>query len=190
MRCLVLLAAALGLSDAAAAAEPAPAKAVQAAPDAGTLAAAREFMATTDIRGQMRAIMPKVSEAARANVQQMFGQNAVPEGLQTEFMVAIRAHMATFDGVFTPELIDQMATIYARHLSAADLRRLTALMRDPAMAKLRDVTPAITGELMPAMMAAMKPQQEVFMAKMKQIVADWMRDHPADKAKLVQPSAS
>jgi uncharacterized protein len=159
------------------------------APDAATLAAARDLMATTDIRGQMRALMPRMADAVAGQLRQMFADNKMPDGLQQQLTAAIQANMASMQDVMTPQVIDQMAGVYARHFSADELKRVTALMRDPAMEKFRTEMPNMMGEIMPIMFGAMKPQQQAFQAKMRQIVADWMKQHPEDQAKLRSPNA-
>ena len=161
-----------------------------AAPDATTLAAARDLMAATDVQGQMEALMPRMAEAAGAQLRQMFTDQKIPNGLQKQMTAAIQADMASMGGVLTPGVIDQMAAIYARHFPLGELRRLAALMRDPVMIKFRTEMPNMMAEIMPIMFAAIKPHQDLFQAKMQQIVADWINQHPQDKAKLRLPAAS
>jgi hypothetical protein len=161
-----------------------------AAPDAATLAAARSLMAATDIQGQMHAMMPRMADAVGVQLRQMFTDNKMPDGLQQQVTAAIQTNMASMDGVFTPQVTDQMAAAYARHFTVDELKRLTALMRDPAMEKFRAEMPNMMGEIMPIMFSAMKPRQDAFQAKMRQIIADWIRQHPEDRAKLRSPAAS
>ncbi|WP_454885073.1 DUF2059 domain-containing protein [Sphingomonas oryzagri] len=163
---------------------------VTAAPDPTTLAAARDLMAATDIQGQMRALMPRMAEAAGTQLRQMFSDNKMPDGLQQQMTAAIQANMTAMQDVMTPQVINQMATVYARHFSADELKRLTALMRDPVMARFRTEMPNTMGEIMPIMFTAMKPRQEAFQVKMRRIIADWIKQHPEDKAKLRSPNAS
>jgi uncharacterized protein len=160
------------------------------APDATTLAAARDLMTATDIQGQMKALMPRMAEAAGTQLRQMFADNKMPDGLQQQMTAAIQANMASMQDVMTPQVIDQMAMVYARHFSVDELKRLTVLMRDPVMTRYRAEMPNMMGEIMPIMFEAMKPQQQVFQAKMRQIIADWIKQHPEDKAKLRSPTAS
>jgi hypothetical protein len=161
-----------------------------AAPDPATLAAARDLMAATDIQSQMRALMPRMADAVGTQLRQMFADNKMPDGLQQQLAAAIQDNMASMQGVMTPQVIDQMASIYARHFSVDELKRLSALMRDPAMEKFRAEMPNMMGEIMPIMFEAMKPQQQAFQAKMRQIIADWIKQHPEDKAKLRSPNAN
>jgi uncharacterized protein len=161
-----------------------------AQPSPATLAAARDLMAATDIQGQMRAMMPRMAEAMGAQFRQMFANDKVPEELQQKMTAALQTHMASMQSMFTPQVIDQMATVYARHFSVDELTRLTALMRDPAMVKFRTEMPNMMGEIMPIMFAAVKPQQEAMRAQMQQIIAEWIKQHPDDKAKLRSPNAS
>jgi hypothetical protein len=160
------------------------------APDPATLAAARDLMAATDIQSQMHALMPRMAEAMGGQLRQMFTDQKMPAGLQQQITAAIQANLASMDNVITPQVIDQMATVYASHFSAEEIKRLSSLMRDPAMVKFRAEMPNMMGEIMPIMFAAMKPQQEVFRAKILKIVTDWLKQHPEDKAKFRSPAAS
>lgn len=171
---------------------PAPAVVAPAAstPEAAALAAAREFMSVNDVNGQMHALMPRIAQAASAQMQQQFGENKMPDGLAAQFGAALQAYMGTLDSAFTPQVIDRIAVVYARHFSAADLHHLSALMGDPVMARFRTEMPNVMGDMLPVLMSALKPQQDAFQAKMKQIVADWIRLHPEDKSKLAHPDAS
>lgn len=162
----------------------------QAGPDAATLAAARELMRITDVQGQMRAIGPRLAEATGQQMRLMFKDDAMPDGLRTELTAAVQAYIGSMDSIFTPTFIDQMAVLYARHFTADELRRIITLTKDPVMEKFRTEMPALMSEMMPLIFEAMKPGQEQFMAKIKQIVADWMAKHPQDKAKLRSPIAS
>ncbi|KRB85607.1 hypothetical protein ASE00_02115 [Sphingomonas sp. Root710] len=162
----------------------------QATPDAARLAAARDFIQVSDIRAQMKATGPRLAEAMGRQMRQMFQDNAVPEGLNTELTAAMQAYVASMDSVFTPAVIDKFALIYAQHFTTEELRRVIALMNDPVMVRMRAETPAIATEMMPIMFEVMQPRQQQFQQKVMQIVTDWIKNHPADKAKLRSPTAS
>jgi hypothetical protein len=159
-------------------------------PDAATLSAARALMQVADVKTQMHALGPRMAQAVAQQMQKQFADSKVPEGLGAQYSAALQAFMGSLDSAFTPAVIDQMAEVYARHFSAAELRRLTALLGDPAMQRFRAEMPNVVTDEMPILFAAMKPQQEALQAKMKQITADWIKQHPADKAKLAHPIAS
>jgi hypothetical protein len=177
--------AALALGGAAQAQTPGSAS----TPNAATLAAARELMRVADVKGQMHALMPRMAQAMSQQMQQQFVDKKVPDGLAAQFTAALRDFMGSLDGAFTPAVIDEMAMVYARHFSESDLRHLSALLGDPAMLRYRAEMPNVVSDEMPILFAAMKPQQDAFQAKMKQITADWIRTHPEDKAKLAHPTS-
>ncbi len=181
MKRVVLLAAAL-------AAAPIVAQ-TPAVPDAATLAAARDMMAVTDIQAQLRAMGPRMAEASSQQMRQAFAGQKIPEGLQNQIAAATQSFVGSMDSMFTPQLVDQMATIYARHFTAEELKRLTALLRDPAMVKFRAEMPNTMSEILPLIMTAMVPRQQQFQAQIKQIMTDWIKQHPEDKAKLSSPAA-
>ena len=161
--------------------------------DAARLTAARELLRVTDIKGQMHSAMPKIAQAAvqamLAQMQQQFGKDHIPDAVQQQFGAALQSYMTSLDEAFTPDVLDQMAAVYARHFSAADLSHLSALLADPVMQRFRSETPNMMGEMLPILMTAMKPQQDAFRANMQKIAADWIKQHPEDKAKLSSPAA-
>jgi len=159
-------------------------------PDAATLAAARELMQATDVQGQMRDLGPRMAEGMGQQMRQMFSEKEMPAGLSAQLTAAMQAYIASMDSMFTPELIDRIATIYARRFTADELRRVVVLMKDPVMLKFRTEMPELVAEMLPMMLEAMKPQQKQFQEKIGQIIADWMKQHPEDKAKLRSPIAS
>jgi len=158
--------------------------------DAATLAAARELVAATDIQKQLKAVIPQVIDAAMSNTTRMFKPDAIPEGLHERLTTLMRDGMTSMTDVFTPNMLDQIATIYARHFSVDELKRLTTLMRDPAMVSFRERMPVVTHDLMPVMMAAMKPKQEAFQKKLLSVITEWINEHPDDRSRLAQPIAS
>lgn len=162
----------------------------ETAPDAATLAAARELMQVTDVRGQMRELGPRTADAMGQQMRQMFNENEMPPGLSTQLSAAMQAFVGSMDSLFTPELIDRIAVIYARHFTADELRRVTVMMKDPVMLKFRAEMPGLVVEMMPMTFEAMKPQQKQFQERIRQIITDWMKQHPEDKAKLRSPTAS
>ena len=158
--------------------------------DPATLAAARELIAATDMQTQLKAIVPQAIAAAMSGANRMFKPDAMPEGLQEQLGAVMREGMSSMLDIFTPEMLDQLATIYARHFSVSELNRLTTLMRDPVMVSFRARMPLITRDLMPVMMAAMKPKQDAFQKQLLSVIAKWIEEHPDDRSRLAQPIAS
>ncbi|HEX7852131.1 MAG TPA: DUF2059 domain-containing protein [Sphingobium sp.] len=186
---LALLAAAAAPTAAPVAVAPS-APVAMAQPDAATLAAARALMKISDLQGQMKALGPSMANAAEQQMRGMFTEARMPDGLQAQMASAMKSYLDSMDRMFTPELIDQMATIYARHFTAAELNHITAMMADPVMVHFRETTPQLMGELMPAMMQAMRPHQKALQAQLMTIIRDWIQTHPEDKAKLRSPLSS
>jgi hypothetical protein len=164
--------------------------AAQPAPDAATLAAARRLIQASDLTGQLRAVMPQIADAALAQARRGFKSGQMPEELQSRIVAALRENMASLADVFTPELQDRMAGVYARHFSRADLDHLADLLSDPAMVRFRQGTPAMMGEIMPMMMAAMEPRQKALQTRIMKIIGDWIAAHPEDKSRLASPVRS
>ena len=160
------------------------------APDPSTLVAARELMQSSDFQGQMKAMGPRVATAMEQQMHQMFKDNAIPEGLNSQLTAALKDYLGTMGEFFTPEFVDQLAGIYARHFTADELRHISVMLKDPVMQKFQREMPTLMSEMMPMMFEAMKPRQQLLQQKIKQIVTDWVANHPADKAKLRSPAAS
>ncbi|USI74052.1 DUF2059 domain-containing protein [Sphingomonas morindae] len=171
--------AALLLAVAPAGAQPVPTQPASAQPDAETLAAARALIAATDVRGQMRQIMPRLAGPMLDMIHQRYGAT-MPAALRSQLDAATTRFIGSIDTAFTPAMLDAIAAVYARHMSAADLRRVAALMADPAMARFRAATPAIAAETVPITIAAMRPQQTAFQAEVAQILRDWAASHPEE----------
>lgn len=166
------------------------APAVVVGADTATIAAARELVSVTDAKGMMKAVGPRLADVMKTQMQQQFVDSKVPEGLQVQLTAAAQAFVGSMDTMFTPATLDSIAMIYARHFTAEELKRLTQLLQEPVMVKFRAETPAVMAEMMPVMFEAIKPQQQQFQAKIKQIMIDWIAQHPEDKAKLRSPAAS
>jgi len=162
----------------------------KAQPDAARLAAARELMVASDIKETMRNLYPRMAEAMGQQIRQLFVDNAVPEGLSVQMTAALQANVASMDEIFTPALIDRLSSVYAEHFTADELKRVSVMMRDPVMVRFRAETPGMMTEMMPVIFEAVKPRQQQFQQKMQQIIVDWLRQHPEDKAKLRSPTAS
>ena len=161
-----------------------------AMPDTAALAAARDLMAATDIRGQLKAIGPSLAKAVDEQMKSMFSDGQMPSGLQKQLTGIMADYLGSMDEIYTPELIDQLANIYARRFSADELRHVAEMMKDPVMIRFREQTPAITADLLPLVLEAVKPRQAALLAKVKSTVAQWVADHPNDKAKLRQSTKS
>ncbi|MET0240715.1 MAG: DUF2059 domain-containing protein [Sphingobium sp.] len=169
---------------------PMAASAQTATPDAATLAAAREVMKVSDVQGQLRLMGPQMADAVAKQIESQFAGNSMPAGLQTQVTAALRDFVGSMDQIMSPAVIDEMAVVYARNFSAADLTSLAAMLKEPVMVRFREQTPAMMAELMPVIFKAMRPRQEAFNAKLKAIIADWIKTHPEDKAKFPSPTAS
>ncbi|ONG58993.1 hypothetical protein BKE38_00705 [Pseudoroseomonas deserti] len=122
---------------------PAPAPA-PAAPPAGdraeALAAARELIEASGSQAQAEAgIHGSMAQMAQIVAQQS-GQPVarVTEIFEGILLPEFRARL--------PELLDAMAASWASHLSAADLRELTAFYRSPLGGRLKVATQAVTQE--------------------------------------------
>lgn len=171
------------------AATPTAPAAAATAPTPDALAAARELMLLTDLPGQMRTLAPRMAEASGREVRKSLGEAHVPEQLQAQIAFETQTFIGSVSGIFTPELIDRMATVYARHFTAVELRQIATLMRDPVMVKFRAAGADISTELLPVMAEAMRPEQEAYKTRVRGVLTDWIAKHPED-AKALPPPAS
>jgi hypothetical protein len=169
---------------------PALAQAPSQALDPAALAAARDVMQAVDLHAQMRALGPSLARALDQQMRQQFTDAKMPDGLQGQVSAVLSDFLGNLNSVFTPQLEDQMAVIYARHFKVDELKRLAVVMRDPIVVRFRQEQPNMMSELIPTVLEAMKPQQQAMQAKLKQVITDWFKDHPEDKSKLRNPNAT
>lgn len=180
---------ALMLASGQAAPAPAPAApVVNANPDAATVAAARRMIKASEITGQMRAIGPQMIDVAMKRASSRFKAGQMPPELARRLEMVMRTHMAGMIDVFSPELQEEMARIYARHFTRDDLEKLATIMEDPVMARFRAGSPAVTRELIPVVMTAMEPRQRAFEQALMRVIAEWIGQNPTDADKLAKPT--
>lgn len=188
-RAMVLAACALIATPGVAqpAATPAPAI-VNARPDAATIAAARRLIKASDITSQMRAIGPQMIDTAMKRANSRFKAGQMPPELARRLEMVMRTHMGGMIDVFSPEIQETMAQVYARHFSRADLERVAGIMEDPVMTRFRAGSPAVMRELMPVLMTAMEPRQRAFEQALMRTIAEWISQNPTDADKLAKPT--
>ncbi|EFH09876.1 DUF2059 domain-containing protein, partial [Teichococcus cervicalis] len=106
------------------------------------VAAARDLLEANGALQQAEAAMQQTLHQMAAGVAQQSGQPVarVIEIFDTVLMPEFRARL--------PELGEAMATSWAGHLSAADLRALAEFYRSPLGQRLREATAAVTAETM------------------------------------------
>jgi uncharacterized protein len=109
----------------------------QNAPDPAALAASRELISAMQLADQFKAVLPNVLQAMKPVVAQ--GRPEVERDLETLSPVLLDGMMASVG-----QLADQMAELYARNFTVAELNGLTAFYRSPIGQKLLEKTPGIT----------------------------------------------
>src|SRR5262245_56453107 len=119
----------------------APANAQTPAPDA--VAAARELAVAMRAADQLKLLLPaRMQQLKPANVE---GRPQVEKDFDALMPTLMEGMLAR-----SSELVNEMATIYARNFTAAEIRQVTAFYRGPVGQKFLDKMPAITQESMAA----------------------------------------
>lgn len=125
-----------GAAPAAAQNAPAP-PAPQSAPDPAALAAAKELVKTMRLTDQFRAMLPNILQAVKPIVAQ--NRAEVQRDLDMLTPVLLDGMTSNVDA-----LADQMAEVYARNFSVAEIRDLATFYHTPTGQRLLDKTPVIT----------------------------------------------
>jgi hypothetical protein len=111
--------------------------AAQNAPDPAAVAASRELVVAMRLTDQFKAVLPNVLQAIKPVVAQ--GRPEVERDIETLSPILLEGMTASVG-----KLADQMAAVYARTFTAAELQQLTAFYHSPIGQKLLEKTPAIT----------------------------------------------
>jgi hypothetical protein len=142
---VLLLASAVGLGGVMPAASQGANPPAAAAPSAEAIAVAKELIAMVsgdmigDLTGKMVAqAWPTMEQALKAQFPKL--DAATGAELRAEFEKQMSANVA--------EALIDAPTIYARHLSVAEMRDIQAFYRTPTGAKALKVMPEITAETM------------------------------------------
>ena len=109
----------------------------QNAPDPAAATAARELVNAMKLTDQFKSMLPNILQAVKPVVAQ--NRPDVQRDLDTLGPVLLDGMAARIG-----ELTNQMADIYARNFTVAELHDLTAFYRTPMGQKLLEKTPAIT----------------------------------------------
>jgi hypothetical protein len=148
-----------------------------AAPDRAAVAAAQEMLDSMNYRtmakgifGQMRQAMPAMMK--QASVADINGNPAFDPARKQAEIAKLDADMAKssaqLDAVFNdPGVLDAVmqntATLYARHYSAEELHQIAAFYKSPVGAKMLATMPQMMGE-------SMQMTQEVIMPRIRAVM--------------------
>jgi hypothetical protein len=166
---VLLLASAAGVSGVITAAAQQP-----AAPSPEAIAAAKELIATIspemikDMNNKMFAQMwPAMEQALQSQFSNLDAAAA------TELKVEIRAELEKELVEEVTRLMDTMPAIYARYLTANEMRDIQAFYRTPAGAKTLKVMPEIMGEAM----AGFGPRLQGMMQRLNVAITGILQKH-------------
>jgi hypothetical protein len=101
------------------------------------VAAARELVDTMRLTDQFKAMLPNILQA----VKPMIAQNRPDVTRDLDALTPVMLEGMTAN---VTALADEMAAVYAKNFSAAELRDLITFYKTPTGQKLLDRTPAIT----------------------------------------------
>jgi hypothetical protein len=114
--------------------------AAQPAPDE-TMSAARELITVMRAADQLKQMLPSIMQALKPAIVQ--GRPQVERDFETLIPLLLDS-VASRVG----ELIDPMASVYARNFSADEMRQLATFYRSPAGQKFLDKMPTVMQESM------------------------------------------
>ena len=113
----------------------------QAQPDPEAVAAATELIITLRMPDQFRLSIPRMLQAMKWAILQ-----TRPEKREREFDAATPVVIDAMNARVM-ELLGPIADIYARNLTASEIRQLAAFYRTPVAQKFMDKSPAVTEEM-------------------------------------------
>lgn len=161
-------------------AAPAAAPAAATAPDPAALAAANEMLASMNYRAitkgmfaQMHQAMPAMmKQGATASINNnpkldAAQKKAALEKMNKEMPQAAAALDSVFaDSAMLDEMMKEMAVLYARHFTVAELRQIAAFYQTPVGAKMLSTSPQLMGEAMQMAQRIVMPRINAVMQKM------------------------
>ena len=151
-----------------------------AAPDPAALAAANEMLASMNYRAitkgmfaQMHQAMPAMmKQGATASINNnpkldAAQKKAALEKMNKEMPQAAAALDSVFaDSAMLDEMMKEMAVLYARHFTVAELRQIAAFYQTPVGAKMLSTSPQLMGEAMQMAQRIVMPRINAVMQKM------------------------
>ena len=145
----------------------------------------KEQLATTT---RMMPLM--MQQQIKQQLAEMEKQKATPQPMtdqqrqaQAEIMTRFMTKVLT---LYTPdEMLADMAAVYKRHLTGADVEAVTAFYGSPAGQHMLDMNSAVVSEFMPAVMQKMQARVQPLVLEMSKEMAEVMKA-PAAGAKPEQ----
>lgn len=134
-----------------------------------------------------REMMAKMVDAMSAPMHKMFHEqflkdkDKLPPDFEDRMAKMMDDSMKSFPW---DEMLDSMVPVYQKHFTKGDVNALIAFYSTPTGQKLLRDMPAIMQEAMENMMPLMQKQMDAMNARMRQEVAQMMKDYkPAAKSK-------
>jgi hypothetical protein len=175
----------------AAATQPAAAPAAIPADQQPTKEQLAKLFEVMRLRAQMQNLMKALPSMIQEQIQaqakeiaaKLPGGAATPEQ-QAAIEKVLNKYMEKSFNIYTAdEMIEDMGSIYQRHLSRSDIDAFTAFYTSPAGQHLLDVTPVITREYMPLVMKRVQERSKVLTDELtkEMAAATATSTKPADK---------
>lgn len=149
------------------------------APDSATVAAAHRLLTAMDYERMMERMTDsmgsQMAPSLQKAIEEEIGAPVDDELIRrlTDVQTAYLRKVLVNDS----NLRTAMAIIYARHFSAAELDRLTALYADPVMKKWTEVTPDLMGDMMPLMIDLTNAHREELQSEVREVVNDYYAEN-------------
>ena len=144
MKVLKFMSAAVAAFSIAAACGSAVAQDSEATPE--KLALAREVFQTTNLPQMMDGLSAMTNGMSRSLASKL------PEAQQAKMAAFQQAMHEEMKQHFVPKMVDQMATLYAKNFSEAELRSIIAFYKSPTGQALLQKMPALMQQLSPLIM--------------------------------------
>jgi uncharacterized protein len=110
-------------------------------PSADAMAAARELITVMRSTDQLKLMLPNIMQALKPAIVQ--GRPQIEQDFDTVMPLLIDGMTARLG-----QLVDQMASVYARNFTPAEMREMTAFYRGPVGQKFLEKMPTVMQESM------------------------------------------
>lgn len=156
-----------------------------AAEDFAAYSAARELLIGSGFEKNLEEIMLRMgdmsfTESLAASEREY--SITFPDDLRNELRRLVAGSIQEIAGELKKTALDDAAHIYAKYFTAAEIRELQAIQRNPVMAKANKVMPAMQVELASIGVKAAAGRQPAMQRQVKDIIERWLQKN-RDKVK-------
>lgn len=180
MKRKVILAVAAFVTAATTAAQPGAApSAGSEAQDPAAMREARDLLRATGFEAQIEASVIQSGESTFNTVMRQMEAQAgqdFPDDLEARIRSIMRDDLARLAADMRPTALEDAARVYARYLTAEEIRELRRLQTHPVMVKFQRIAPQFMDDLMQIGVAAAARRMPQLMERVRTEIEAWQRE--------------